>query len=318
MGINAVSFSDTGPQMSKLAELVGAVKEGVGIKGAIQNQGIQANQHDPNSAYSKDRQAQAGAAYDYLANLKQITQPQADEMKANLAHESGADLDEAVTKSPLLQLTFHKMAADAQANRINLLAEPKNDANKMRANTAYDNVIGKNYEQRLDAANRVHEILKAIQNGSLVPTKSLGSQLANDINLLQAQHSTVSGIEHVTPNTLFGKGAELVHYISGDPQASITTQDMDQMSKENDLLYDELGKQHESKFKSWFKGNPASVQPALISRFKEARSQYFPDGPRSASSSSGDHPHDSAAVTWAKSNPEDPRSAKILKLNGGQ
>lgn len=38
--------------------------------------------------------------------------------------------------------------------------------------------------------------------------------------------------------------------------------------------------------------------------------------PAQAAAGGGQHPQDSAAVTWAKSNPKDPRAAAILKANG--
>ena len=98
--------------------------------------------------------------------------------------------------------------------------------------------------------------------------------------MLQAGHTSVSGTKEVTPHTLFGKAGEFVHFASGDPQASITPGDLDQMAKENRLLYNELGKQHEQKFKAWIKGQPRSAQGPLQDRFDTAKQQYFPNGPQ--------------------------------------
>lgn len=189
----------------------------------------------------------------------------------------------------------------------------KGDNLQMRANAQYDSVLGKTYETRLDASNRVKKLLQSAQNGSLVPSEYLAAQLAADINLLQTGHTSVSGIAHVTPNTLFGKGGQLVHFLSGDPQAALTQGDMGQMAKENNLLYSELGSQHAAKFGSWVKGQPERVRSMLNDRFNQSRSSYFggQEGQQSP------NPSPNGAAVGAKSGPRVGDVQKGYKFLGG-
>lgn len=70
----------------------------------------------------------------------------------------------------------------------------------------------------------------------------------------------------------------------------------------------------------------ANRQAAASSQIEEIRGRMHHHAGSQAStqpqaaggaSSGAAHPHDSAAVQWAKANPNDPRAAKILQLNGG-
>lgn len=331
---------------------------------ASQQEELNSQRNDPNSAISKHAQAEEGATIDSFANKHYIPQETASKLKQTIfgtpalaaqpavgpATEKGdlpaggtsaqaavpalsaSQLDKNSELSPLSKFVAGAQSADASRVRLEGLTRTKEEANQMRANNAYDTNIGKKYEDRLDAANRVKILLGNAMNGQLIPSENLGQQLATDINVLQAGHSSVSGTQHSRPNTLFGKVGQLVHFASGDATPAITQSDLGQMLKETDMLYGEIGTQHQNKFNSWVKGQPQEVRPMLVDRFNTSRQQYFPGGGGDASQPSGGspmpgsnaqagtfspHPQDSDAVTWAKSNPKDPRSAQILKMNGG-
>ncbi len=167
------------------------------------------------------------------------------------------------------------MAAQAQQMKMQGFTQSRMDANQMHANSAYDNVIGKNYENRLDAAQRVNDLITAARNKTLIPSENLGQQLATDINMLQSGHTSVSGTEHARPTTLFGKAGQLQHFVTGDPKAAITDSDLGQMQKETGVLYNDIGDQHKAKFSSWIKGQPEDLSGPLTDRFNESRNQYF-------------------------------------------
>lgn len=241
---------------------------------------------------------------------------------------SASQIDSIKANSSILKLISGQQAAQASANKMVGYTEVKREGLQNTANSAYDRVIGKNYEDRLDAAQRVRDLIQKSVDGTLIPSENLGQQLANDITLLQSQKSTVSGTEHVRPVTLFGNAGKFGHFLSGDPQAAITNADLNQMLKETDALYGDIGQQQKAKFSSWIKGQSKSTQDTLKARFQESREQYFPGGSAGAALNSSPsqqtksypvesaHPQDSEAVQWAKSNPDDPRAAKILQVNG--
>lgn len=181
-------------------------------------------------------------------------------------------------ESPLTGYIKGAQSAEAIANKYSGIADSRHDSNQQRASGAYDKVIKAPYEDRIDAADRVKRLITAASTGELIPSETLGQQLATDLNLLQAGHATVSGTNHTRPNTLFGKAGTLAHFISGDPQAAITPGDLNQMIKETDLLRNEIGSQHANKFRSWIKGQPRDIRGPLEERFNQARTDYFPQG----------------------------------------
>lgn len=203
---------------------------------------------------------------------KQIQDPSVSGWKLDQMTQNNSAMKE------VSDLVKAKMNAEAMGNKFAGITQTRQDANQMRANTAYDNVIGKKYEDRLDAAQRVQDLIHKARTGQLIPSEMLGQQLATDINLLQSGKSTVSGTEHSRPNTLFGRIGTLEHFASGDPKAALTDADLGQMEKEAGILYTDIGNQHQAKFSSWIKGQPKDIQPALNSRFQESRAQYFPQG----------------------------------------
>lgn len=200
-----------------------------------------------------------GPAADALMAYQQQIQDAKNKVASTIATEASAN-----------------MRNEAMMARLGMTQGTRQEGLQMKANSAYDHTIGQKYEDRLDAANRVKDLLSKAMDGSLIPSTSLGQQLATDINVLQAGHATVSGTEHSTKSTLFGKAGDLSHFMSGQATPSLTQSDLGQMLKETDALYKDVGDQHQSKFTSWLKGQPTEVRPLLLDRFNSSRQQYFP------------------------------------------
>lgn len=149
-----------------------------------------------------------------------------------------------------------------------------------------------------------------------------GMKTTQDLQLLADEMAKIAtggvpgehGVKALMPNNLQTKYAEMVNFLSSKPTDAQATEylernkqylkDMNMVAKKT--LYD------------YSKGLAKGYKKRLAADdFKELNddieSQY---GEQSRAPAS--HPQDDEAMKWAKSNPDDPRSAAILKANGAQ
>lgn len=202
------------------------------------------------------------------------------------------------------------------------------------------------------------ELQKADPNdpNSMKSTKLLMTDLSGALGSMFSQggHPTVHDKMGSTQDTYYGELTNKLSQITGQPFNTQTQANLNQMGVDVGALKNAYASAHADKYASFRDGIAPEAQEQLDKRYQIFRQRSGLDGSQSAqapappsgqtvqapqqpkgiwdsivgafspSAQAGGaappapHPLDAAALQWAKSNPNDPRSAKILQVNGPQ
>lgn len=180
------------------------------------------------------------------------------------------------------------------------------------------------------AASNFQEKLNWLQNTPNIPTlqpaqrDAIRESVFNRVPQLEQMHHTVSN-QLAQQGPIIAPQADtgtLLNSMAGPAQ-----QKLDGLKKMQADYSSARAKQSSSDISQPSIANPnPSTFDKLKSMFNFGGQQQSPSGlsgylkPQAGTQTPNDgaHPQDGVALQWAKSNPDDPRAAKILQLNGGQ
>jgi hypothetical protein len=197
------------------------------------------------------------------------------------------------------------------------------DTNRARGSLLKEN------QARLNNAERLETLVLGpngrIENLTPQMVREASTSLAN---LISSGAAPLAQIEEMTPHTLAGQFAELKQKILNEPQGADAQKFLQKMletaGREKKVTlkqiraaqaqalpqFANLAKVNQTKYASILKG--AGLNPDDFDENGLLRA------PPEESAVVKPHPQDSAAVTWAKAHPSDPRAAKILQLAGAE
>lgn len=210
-----------------------------------------------------------------------------------------------------------QMSNDMMNNRMGMMLDQRQQRNQMSGNQQYSKEMG-NTENTLMSANRVNTLIQGIKAKDLQSTPQLKSDLSAALAqmLNGGKPATVYGMSHQDFDSAYGRAQRATQFLTGTTGDSMTDAQLNQLQKDIAALSGEYQKQHETKFKSFEAGLPEQVRPGLEDRYNKFRQGANVGQGLVGQGQPQGHPQDSAAVQWAKTNPNDPRSAAILKANG--
>lgn len=288
--------------------------------------------HDPNSQESKAfRQSIQFLAPEYGDKFGKITaadQPfilKPLELKAQLDQrkEAAADRSDALRQNAQLR-------ADAAAERSDIKKQAAQEKDTKEHEAYVTKVEDRARGWRGDpASTRFDQNLAAVSTADAILSKYRGREdemtmqdihtlIADKLRAATGAAPTEPEIAAQLPSNMYTKYAGAKSFFTGAPEpahAGAFVKNLDSYFKDM-----------EGKSLSALKNRQKTVvnSPRLSEEEKQRIEQIgVPEAVYKSNSAAGGtappvHPQDSDAVQWAKSNPNDPRSAKILQLNGAQ
>lgn len=269
------------------------------------------------------KQAQAAKSADLAEKLKE----RQDEYKYKGKElETIQGMKSADLQQKYAQLASDKEAArDAKTDKERGVAEEKlwKDAESFRGNSG--------------AQQASKDILSAEKALKLVQDKDPNSLTTQDLRLLADEMGKIAtggvpgehGVQGLLPNNLATKYAEMKNFLMSNPTdanaGEYIKKNMDYLKQMQDTAKNtvaqfrlNVGKGKKSKV------SPEAWQDYLdtyglndLANPKAARSSSAGGaGPAPQASPIAAHPQDNEAVQWAKANPQNPKSALILRANG--
>jgi hypothetical protein len=200
------------------------------------------------------------------------------------------------------------------------------EGKEARSAAAKDSLLNQ-YNQRLDGAAKVLDLIHSAQSGKpdkVVSNQALLGQLNAEVSRLETG-SQNPGLGQGEKTELLDRKAQLQALIdswTGNPQDAVSPENLEAAGK----LVKELSSSYKKGIKARFeflKGGSTDKQKKIfddkmssteksysprVGSFNEAAPQQQPQAQA--------HPQDEPAIAWARANPNDPRSAKILQANG--
>jgi hypothetical protein len=172
-----------------------------------------------------------------------------------------------------------------------------------------------NAEQISQSADR---LLTLLNSGRKLTQQDMATA-ANDLDAIyRGGTSTISGAQKILPDTLGTRIAGASQFLSGNPTSADLEQFQErykQMAKEVKQVANQYKLQHIS---NSLEGHRRGLDPSDYETLKNRYVNPIQQDLQDATPKVAPHPEDSAALQWAKANPDDPRSAAIMKLNGAQ
>jgi hypothetical protein len=145
---------------------------------------------------------------------------------------------------------------------------------EQRASGAYGKEIGP-LENQILQSNKIEGVLNKARSGEITPSQVLSSEIAGSLNsMFTGKPSTVTGMSEAEYKSASGKFNNLAGFITGDPQAAVTPQQLDQYLKEVQALRGEYLGQHQQKFNSFIQRQPEQTRPFLQNSYQQFRAPY--------------------------------------------
>lgn len=286
---------------------------------------------DPNSDQSKVVQQTVSKLYPGTFSPEQIKNLTADDSNLILKPlELKAKLDEAKAvqgqKLELQRSNTAEKQGKASEQYIQKLSASV-DKGLSTPMVGRSGEVGK-AQGKVNAAERAQALLDQAktQPGGL-DSRQIEELAQSTSAILGSGTSASARVEALVPHTLFGRAQTLNEYLSNNPKGqgmqAFTNRLADTISREKAVAQDQVNKylvEGTPGLPDLMKVAPdqanaklmrAGIDPSSVDEHGRYKRQQ-------ATQAAQSHPQDDAAVSWAKANPNDPRSAQILKANGVQ
>ena len=161
--------------------------------------------------------------------------------------------------------TFKQMAADDRHTRINNTLENQ-------VNSRFDKDTT-NEQNRLQAAQRVSELIDAVKGGQLIGSSQIRNAITGDLNTLQmpiGTRATMTDRQKSAINTFSTKMNELESFVNSHPNQTIPPKYITQLEAENNIFKESYAKALQTKTKSLYSGtsNP-DAKKVLENRYSD-------------------------------------------------
>jgi hypothetical protein len=188
---------------------------------------------------------------------------------------------------------------------------------KTMLESARGNPAAAQAEKDMYSVDKVNSLFKIYPDPDKIPEAQVNLVVGEIAKVAQGGVPPGHEMDALKPGTAESKLQSLWGKVVNSPQPANLGAYLNELKKYTDALHgdaqkviqDKYGRVIESSKKQLGPDNYKALQDQYINRFMPK------EQPASAAQT---HPQDSQAVAWAKANPGDPRSAKILQLNGGQ
>ena len=196
-------------------------------------------------------------------------------------HEFGAKDGAAVISKMLKdsnEASIQRQKVDAMSGKTQTQVQARQDRLQNSANAQYTATM-KNTESALQSADRVNNIIGHISSKELKATP----QLAGDLSAALAsmfnggKPATVHGMSQQEFDTMWGRSQNLYGKLTGNAVDTITSAQLDQLSKDMMAMKKQYTAQHEQQYKSFASGMADSVKPKLDERYNAFKSGMTQD-----------------------------------------
>jgi hypothetical protein len=183
------------------------------------------------------------------------------------------DLDPNIARAKVVgQFGIDK--ANVMANVYNQRLNTQQQRINQAASNNYKSEIGP-LETQILQSDKIEGILGKARSGEITPSQVLSSEIAGSLNtMFTGKPSTVTGMSEAEYKSAAGKFNNLAGFITGDPQAAVTPQQLDQYLKEVQALRGEYLGQHKAKFNSFIQRQPEETRDLLNNSYNQFRSSY--------------------------------------------
>jgi hypothetical protein len=145
---------------------------------------------------------------------------------------------------------------------------------EQRASNQYRQNMGQ-IEGQILQSSKIEDILNKAISGEITPSQVLSSEIAGSLNtMFTGKPSTVTGMSEAEYRSAKGRFNNLAGFITGDPQAVVTPQQLQQYLKEVQALRGNYLNQHEQKFNSFIESLPEQQRPLLQNAYHKFREPY--------------------------------------------
>lgn len=233
-------------------------------------QSLMQQNSDPDSALSMAKKDTLNARIGVAEQTGLVPPKGLDALKARIPGMRGIDidmLDQGGLKDILTTLPSDQIKGINATKAANIKVAPQNVKNQNAANDLVDGKLAP-FENSVQSANSVLEIIKRIQNGELKSTPTLAQDLATKMasTFNNGKAATVSGTEGSKLSSLAGDTAQRWGYIDGKAVNTITPDQLNQMAKDFGALKDNAADGYNSFYSSYRLGMDPSVLPGIDKR----------------------------------------------------
>lgn len=182
--------------------------------------------------------------------------------------------------------------------------------------------MGQN-QKRVDAADRLDALIK--QTGGNPDQRQLEELAIGTQNMLSNGNGSAEQVKALVPKTMWGDAKKMYEWFSNNPtgtdQQAFVSRLSDTVAREKQIAGDQVKTAQVQRLASH--QALKTINPELYGQILQGygidpanikNNRYESPAPQGG----GFHPDADAALAWAKNNPNDPRSAKILQRLGAQ
>ena len=249
----------------------------------------------------------------YIKNLAEFYDR--DQQRREQAAQRSADSQRAFTERSGRMLDADEQKKALASDKMALALKADLDPNGGRAGN-----MGQN-QKRVDAADRLEGLLK--QTGGNPDQRQMEELAIGAQNMLSNGNGSAEQVKSLVPSSAWGDSKKLYEWFSNNPtgtdQQAFVSRMGDTIAREKQIAGDQVKTaqvQRLAAHQALKQQNPdvygSVLQSYGIDPANIKNNRY--ESP--AMSGGGFHPDASAALQWAKNNPNDPRSKKILDRLG--
>lgn len=239
--------------------------------------------------------AQAGAMA-RLQYYKGFANPQMgrviEEMSKKVPSLNAYDLEKSMSGfdkafEPIMTVQAKREQAKMMASLAGARLDRTDTRIGMDANDKYSKELG-SAEKQIYNANRILSLTEKIKSALSNPNDpdavkatqqlraDLSGALASMVN--GGKPATVYGMSHQDFDSLYGRAQTLMSKLTGDPQGTMTPEQIQQLENDVKAMREEYGLSHEIAFNAFQEGLPNAVRGPLEKRFKKFRSEALSQG----------------------------------------
>lgn len=183
--------------------------------------------------------------------------------------------------------------------------------------SARGNPAASQAEKDLYAAQKANSLFNRYKDPNQMSNQETQLYATEIAKMASGGVPSIHELQGLNPATIPASLASIAQKFANNPEPANAGEFMKRYKAYSDgladdarqVIEDKYGRIIESKKDALGDNNYKKLQDNYINRFKDKKGLLSQDN-------SNAHPQDSQAVQWAKSNPNDPRAAAILKANG--